>query len=176
MLKRQRMCTYFASKACQSMPNKPLMLPTFDADDPRHLAWPDQMPRSSDHSPLAKFPDIDKSASKNNLIKDVVTKPRVSCPLPQRTLPSLLIICNQDEIPVELAATSGCRVSVFLEYSSLILAVSIPPCPTNAACAGETQAAGAQRRCAQRNFCGPRAWSRGSFTGLLGVPSLPHVG
>jgi hypothetical protein len=34
------------------MPNEPLMLPTFDADDPRHLAWPDQMPRSSDHSPL----------------------------------------------------------------------------------------------------------------------------
>jgi hypothetical protein len=46
------MCTYFASKAYQNMPNEPLMLPTFDADDPRHLAWPDQMPRSSDHSPL----------------------------------------------------------------------------------------------------------------------------
>ncbi|KAJ7795888.1 hypothetical protein B0H14DRAFT_2620426 [Mycena olivaceomarginata] len=52
MLKRQRMCTHFMSKACQSMPNELLMQPTFDADDPCHLAWPDQMPRSSDHSPL----------------------------------------------------------------------------------------------------------------------------
>jgi hypothetical protein len=52
MLKQQRMCTYFVSKACQSMLNEPLMLPTFDADDLCHLAWPDQMPRSSDHSPL----------------------------------------------------------------------------------------------------------------------------